>query len=165
MSEDKPLRPEREAIGMRLAEERVAHKLNQDQLASAVGKTRRSVAAWEAGDAMPDADALAGADRVGIDVLYVITGRRGSRLTERQSLLMDITTGMPDKPLTAVLVVAEALGQQAVQRQDTSAPSGGAQMTFNAAVTQAVGRDLQAQHNVLHPAENLPSRPEKASRK
>lgn len=107
--------PGRVAIGHRLAEERVAKRLNQDQLAEAVGKSRRSVAAWEAGDSMPDADSLAVVDRMGIDVLYVITGRRGGVLSEQQSLLVSYTKGMPDDALQVTLQSAKVLGQYAAR--------------------------------------------------
>jgi transcriptional regulator with XRE-family HTH domain len=145
-------------IGNRLAQERDARGLNQEQLAGIVGKSRRSVAAWESGASMPDADALAAADLVGIDVLYVVTGRRGGvPLTAKEQLLVQITRGMPEPAIDAVLHTAQVMGTYAVPK-----PSGraGANMTFNADVAQAVGGDVHAS-NVRFSVAAKPAKPRK----
>lgn len=141
----------RRDIGRRLAEERVGLKLNQDELGNIVGKSRRSIAAWEAGEQTPDADALALADMHGMDVLFVVTGRRGAVLSESQQLLVSYTRNVPEKALDAVLVTARTIGAYASGRDieaaaptaDPSSDGGqGAKMVFNAKVTHAAGRDI-----------------------
>lgn len=152
--------PGRVAIGHRLAEERVAKRLNQDQLAEAVGKSRRSVAAWEAGDSMPDADSLAVADQMGIDVLYVITGRRGGVLSEQQSLLVSYTKGMPDEAMQVTLQSARVLGHYSVGVQQRSDPTVGTvaatqqgskatfHQSFHDKVGQVIDGDMTIQGNL-----------------
>jgi transcriptional regulator with XRE-family HTH domain len=125
-------------IGNRLAEERDARGLNQDQLAGVMGKSRRSVAAWEAGASMPDADALAAADKIGIDVLYVLTGRRGGQLTAKEHLLVSVTHGMPEQAIDAVIHTAQVMGTYAVPGR----PQAGVTMTFESDVQQAVGGNV-----------------------
>lgn len=148
----------RRDIGKRLAEERVGLKLNQDELGNIVGKSRRSIAAWEAGEQTPDADALALADMHGMDVLFVVTGRRGAVLSESQQLLVSYTKNVPKKALDAVLVTARTIGAYAAGRElDEAAPtavqpaddSQGARMVFNAKVTHAAGRDINNKGDVV----------------
>ena len=148
----------RRDIGRRLAEERVGLKLNQDDLAQIVGKSRRSIAAWEAGEQTPDADALALADMHGLDVLFVVTGRRGAVLSESQQLLVSYTRNVPEKALDAVLVTARTIGAYASGREvEEAAPatdqssdgSEAARMVFNAKVTHAAGRDINNNGNVV----------------
>jgi transcriptional regulator with XRE-family HTH domain len=167
MSIDKATDPARAAIGERLAEARAERSMGQRELANAVGKSLRSVASWEAGESMPDADALAAADRVGIDVLYVITGRRGGQLSEQQSLLVSYTSGMPGRAMAATLMTAQVLGEYAVPGRDRPADdsSGRATLNFHGDVTQAIGGNLTAQTNVLHAAEKTAARPQRAPRK
>lgn len=71
---------------------------------------------------MPDADSLAVVDQMGIDVLYVITGRRGGILSEQQSLLVSYTKGMPDDALQVTLQSAKVLGQYATRDLPKSEP-------------------------------------------
>ncbi len=146
-------------IGNRLAQERDACGLNQDQLAGVVGKSRRSVAAWEAGAAMPDADALAMADRIGIDVLYVLTGRRGGKLSIKESQLVRVTHGMPEQAMDAVIHAAEVMGTYAVpgRKPDVS-------MTFEAPVSQAVGGNVSTESIVFQTLENAAAKPQRKPR-
>jgi transcriptional regulator with XRE-family HTH domain len=60
----------------RLREERVRLGVTQDTLATAGGVQRRAQANYEAGERAPDVSYLAGVAKHGVDVLYVITGRR-----------------------------------------------------------------------------------------
>lgn len=48
----------REYMGMRLKALRKARGLNADQLGSAVGKSGKTISAWEVGRGQPDADML-----------------------------------------------------------------------------------------------------------
>ena len=69
-------------IGHRLAEERARLGWSQDELASIADVTRRSVSSWEKGDGpSPNAEALAALHGAGMDVLYVVTGNRETRLS------------------------------------------------------------------------------------
>lgn len=148
-------------IGNRLAQERDACGLNQDQLAGVMGKSRRSVAAWEAGASMPDADALAAADKIGIDVLYVLTGRRGSRLTAKERLLVSVTHGMPEQAIDAVIHTAQVMGTYSVPGR----PQAGVTMTFEAGVQQAIGGNVSTTGITFHAHDNGESKGPKRPRK
>lgn len=71
-----------DSIGRRLRESRDALGLSQTEMAEAVlaggarGATRQTQSNYEKGERMPDAGYLAVAADLGVDVLYVITGRR-----------------------------------------------------------------------------------------
>ncbi len=65
----------REIIGTRLCEERDRLGFNQSDLAKVGGASKRSQIDWEAGKSMPNAEYLALVATVGIDVLYVLTGK------------------------------------------------------------------------------------------
>ncbi|MBO1856834.1 helix-turn-helix transcriptional regulator [Burkholderia cenocepacia] len=63
-------------IGDRLKEERKRLGLSQEAFAVAAGVTRRPYAEWEAGGTSPTAVQLAALAMKGVDVQYVVTGRR-----------------------------------------------------------------------------------------
>jgi len=64
------------SIGTRLKEERERIALSQTTMAEAVGSTRKSQFNYETDSRHPDALYLAALDGIGVDVLYVVTGRR-----------------------------------------------------------------------------------------
>jgi transcriptional regulator with XRE-family HTH domain len=63
-------------LGSRIAEERRDHKLSQQALAELCGVSREIWGRYERGLAMPGSEVLVHAAAAGIDVLYVLTGRR-----------------------------------------------------------------------------------------
>lgn len=63
-------------FGDRLREERIRIDMQQLELADACSVSRRTLSAWENGEATPNAPALAVMAGVGFDVLYVVTGQR-----------------------------------------------------------------------------------------
>jgi len=64
------------SIGARLSGERHRLGLTQEQFAKLGGVQRRAQAHYEAGKRTPDANYLAAISEGGIDVVYVLTGRR-----------------------------------------------------------------------------------------
>lgn len=64
--------------GERLKEERFRIDMQQIDFAEACGVSRGALLKWEKGEAAPNAMALAVMDTLGIDVLYVVTGRRST---------------------------------------------------------------------------------------
>lgn len=79
--------------GGRLKEERFRIDMQQIDFAEACGVSRGALLKWEKGEAAPNATALAVMDDLGIDVLYVVTGRRSSdaesRLVPAEQALLD----------------------------------------------------------------------------
>ncbi len=65
-----------EEIGARLQSERKRLNLNQDQLASIVGVSKRALASYESGSREAGSLLLNLAASAGVDVLYVVTGQR-----------------------------------------------------------------------------------------
>lgn len=63
-------------IGERLKEERERIGLSQTEFAAKAGASKNSQYNYEKGERSPDATYLAAADGMGVDVLYVVTGRR-----------------------------------------------------------------------------------------
>lgn len=63
-------------IGERLKEERERIGLSQTEFAAKAGASKNSQYNYEKGERSPDAAYLAAADEMGVDVLYVVTGRR-----------------------------------------------------------------------------------------
>lgn len=72
------------SIGARLKEERSRLKLNQDEFGEACGVRRRAISTYESGDRTPDAWVLENASKIGVDVTYVITGKRQVEFQPRQ---------------------------------------------------------------------------------
>lgn len=82
-------------IGLRLRGERERLGLTQDALATAVRVSKRALINYEKGERSPDAELLAAAAEVGLDVLYVLTGQRSqpvpavAELRPDQAALLD----------------------------------------------------------------------------
>jgi len=73
----------------RLRSERDALKLTQDAMAARLGIPKRTYCAYEAGETAPSAKLLAALAGRGIDVAYLLTGKRGYTLTSEHSLSED----------------------------------------------------------------------------
>jgi transcriptional regulator with XRE-family HTH domain len=65
----------RAEVGARLRTERRRLGLSQADFAQLATVSRRTQASYEAGDGAPGADYLSALAHVGVDVLYVVTGR------------------------------------------------------------------------------------------
>lgn len=82
------------SIGARLKEERTRIKMNQDEFGKACGVRRRAISTYENGERTPDAGVLESADKIGVDVTYVITGKRQNEFTpQHEELDVDILEG------------------------------------------------------------------------
>lgn len=79
-------------IGSRLVAERNRLGMSQTDLRNRMGVGKNTQVNYESGKSAPDALYLAALDRLGFDVLYIITGDRatGSQLSEQQQNLIDI---------------------------------------------------------------------------
>lgn len=75
-----------EFISQRLLEERLRLGLNKSQMAERGGVAQPTYLRYESGERSPDGDFLSAIDKAGVDVLYVLTGRR-SRPIAPQELL------------------------------------------------------------------------------
>jgi transcriptional regulator with XRE-family HTH domain len=69
-------------VGDRLREERERLCLNQTDFAQKGSVTRRSQSHYETGKRSPDAEYLAAISEIGVDVLYVLTGKRAVKNDE-----------------------------------------------------------------------------------
>jgi transcriptional regulator with XRE-family HTH domain len=133
-------------IGERLREERVRLGLSQTQFAALGSASKRSQVVWESGPAAdgkevtPTAGFLAEVAKVGVDVSYVITGRRTVALVD----------ALPprEKVLLENYRAASAEGKRAIERtamleaQGASTTRDGAQtVTGNGNVV--AGRDIR----------------------
>lgn len=78
-------------IGMRIKEERERLALTQPVFAEAAGAKKRTLIDWEKGVSSPTAVQLSALARLGVDVMYVLTGQRSqeSVLSQREAALLD----------------------------------------------------------------------------
>ncbi|HQS03160.1 MAG TPA: helix-turn-helix transcriptional regulator [Halothiobacillus sp.] len=77
-------------IGARLKEERTRLRLSQSDIAERLGASRRSVIDWEKGGATPNAENISELNDYGVDVLYILTGRREAEaLSTEEKLLIE----------------------------------------------------------------------------
>lgn len=80
------------SIFLRLREERERLGLTQEAFGSIGGVLKRAVINYEKGERFPDVSFLAGVANAGADVLYIVTGKRGSEsegvLTAAESTLL-----------------------------------------------------------------------------
>ncbi|MFT0531622.1 helix-turn-helix domain-containing protein [Castellaniella hirudinis] len=89
-------------IGMRLREERERLGYAQPAFAEIAGSKKRTLIDWEKGVSSPTAVQLAELAKVGVDVLYVLTGKRSNRATshdldsdKQPTPNPSLTTGLP----------------------------------------------------------------------
>ena len=104
-------------IGERLREERTRLGLSQTDLASTGGVGKTTQINYEKCERSPDAAYLAAAAAVGVDVLYVLTGRRtpvaADALAEDEAELLDNYRKLAEKDRTAVQSVTLAMARMA----------------------------------------------------
>lgn len=80
-------------IGERIRNERKRLGHNQDEFCSAVGVSRKTQSHYESDKHSPDTNYLTEASRIGVDIGYVITGRRSvtlDDLVELQQCLFEV---------------------------------------------------------------------------
>lgn len=126
-------------IGLRLKEERERLNLSQTALAEIGGKKKLAQLKYEQGESSPTAAYLEAVRRVGIDVLYVVTGERTSQhLEPDERELLNLFRAAP------LAVKAAAIG--ALNGGVQAAPSRGKQVTIavmaNGSGAQAAGRNI-----------------------
>lgn len=78
----------REEIGLRLKEEREKLKLNQEVMGKIGGVRKQAQLKYENGASCPSADYLAEVGKIGIDILYVVSGERSQVAINEEELLL-----------------------------------------------------------------------------
>ncbi|HCI1904150.1 TPA: helix-turn-helix transcriptional regulator [Pseudomonas aeruginosa] len=100
-------------IGERLKEERARLGFNQGDFAALGGVAKTSQFNYEKGERSPDAEYLAAVSKAGVDVLYVVTGRRlPAELEALSSAELDLLRffkGMSPEDRTSFLRVAKGM--------------------------------------------------------
>lgn len=76
-------------IGVRLKEERVRMGISQEDFAALAGVQRRAQGSYERDQRTPDAAYLAAAAGHGVDVQYVLTGRRAREVDDALAIYGD----------------------------------------------------------------------------
>ncbi|EJG5923821.1 helix-turn-helix transcriptional regulator [Salmonella enterica] len=103
--------------GERLKEERKRLGFSQTDFAQMVGASYKSQLRWEKDESSPGADALGLWAEVGLDVLYVVTGRRSQissdipKMSPEKQALVDAYDGMSADDRKTLLRVGESLSQ------------------------------------------------------
>jgi transcriptional regulator with XRE-family HTH domain len=101
-------------FGGRFREERRRLGLNQQEIADAAGLSKRAMGTYERGVRSPDAELLMRLIDLGMDVYYVLTGKRmGTRLDldpMQRSLLDDFERCSPEQQVELVKYAALVAG-------------------------------------------------------
>ncbi|WP_036559283.1 helix-turn-helix domain-containing protein [Oligella urethralis] len=110
-------------IGNRIKEERDRLGFSQITFAGVAEATRNSQLNWEKGTAFPNAAVLAAWSKIGVDVLYIVTGVRSvdiaSKLTSDEDVLLNAYRAAPVSVRNSALAVLLS-GGQAPEGVDTS---------------------------------------------
>lgn len=105
-------------IGGRLKEERVRLSRTQTEFAEIGGCSKNTQLNYEKEDRSPDANYLSAIARIGVDIMYVLSGQRSeSSLSTTEQTLIDLFRSAPG------MLQAAALG--ALQAGLTSGTTGG----------------------------------------
>nr|WP_268894471.1 helix-turn-helix domain-containing protein [Pseudomonas asturiensis] len=107
------------SVGDRLREERVRLSLNQEDLAQAGGVNRNTQGSYERGVRAPDTGYLTGVSELGIDIVYILTGRKsaGDTLSETEARIIDQYRMIPDFDQQAVCRFLQAMADDARAKQ------------------------------------------------
>lgn len=99
--------------GDRLRAERLRLQVSQIDMAEQCQVSRKTLLAWEKGEQTPNGAAFAVMDRLGVDVLFVITGRSsgdtGNTLAPSERELLAVWRASSAKGRAALAAMAEAL--------------------------------------------------------
>ena len=122
-------------LGERLKEERQKLRLTQEEFANKTGGTGKSQGNYERDLRSPSAEYLLSADSLGVDILYVLTGRRAGEpvndLNPSEQALLSMYRNATQAIQAAVMGILA-----------TGALPGGTTVTASAQYSQAAGRDL-----------------------
>lgn len=108
------------SLGERLKEERKRLGYNQSDFAELVGSSYKSQLRWEKDESSPSADALNIWASIGLDVLYVVTGKRNGdslfrplipKMSHEKQELIDAFDNMTPEQRRAILEVGKVLVQ------------------------------------------------------
>lgn len=96
-------------IGARLKEERLRVGIKQADLAAQIGIAKKSQTNYELGHSSPSADYLAAIADTGIDIQYVLTGRRAAPIAgDEAELLARYREAAPELRAAALRVLGVA---------------------------------------------------------
>lgn len=106
------------SIGTRLKSERTRLEMSQEAFSKAAGVSKRALIEWEKGATFPSAGVLEALSGIGVDILYVVTGRRegaaqGMSQASANSLLASVEemleagTSPPDDVADELVAIAE----------------------------------------------------------
>jgi transcriptional regulator with XRE-family HTH domain len=116
-------------IGSRLREERERLKLTQRAFGEFGGVEPNAQGKYESGERAPKADYLAAVAAQGVDVLYVLTGRREPVAVDRhdagESHLLEAYRALPQAARNALVMLAGSVVELAApQRSKSKQPFG-----------------------------------------
>lgn len=101
------------SFGERLRSERLRIGMQQLELAEACAVARKTLSVWEKGEQTPNAAILSRMAEAGMDVLYVVTGRRAGHsettLAPAERALLQAWRDSNEKGRAALEAVAEVL--------------------------------------------------------
>lgn len=104
-------------IGDRLKEERQRLGLNQSDFAAFAGVAKNSQLNYEKGERSPDAGYLAAIAEKGVDVLYVVTGKRtpaaADAISEAEADLLEHFRTLPEGEQGYTRTMIAALAEKA----------------------------------------------------
>ena len=110
-------------VGARLRSERKRLGYNQDVMATTGGVTRNSQVSYESGKRAFDANYLISLASSGVDVGYIVTGRReGMTLTEEAHELLDCFYALAAEDQAAVLRMVRTMAGKTMPSQRLHAP-------------------------------------------
>lgn len=132
-------------LGNRLREERDRVGMTQPVFAEAAGAKKRTLIDWEKGVSSPTATQLEALAEIGVDVLYVLTGRRAPAANglgvSEPGTVGHLT--LPELGLIKGWRQLDAKGRQAVLAMIEALAKPAPSQVFNGPVENLAGRDVK----------------------
>ena len=133
------------SIGERLREERVRLSLSQELMGESAGVRKQAQLKYEKGERHPDAAYLERLAAIGVDVLYVLTGRRAPAgngyAAAEPGPVGDLS--LPELGLIKGFRGLDAKGRQAVLAMIEALAKPAPSQVFNGPVENIAGRDVR----------------------
>ncbi|WP_374439096.1 helix-turn-helix domain-containing protein [Pseudomonas panipatensis] len=101
------------SLGERLLEERVRLAMTQEDFGALAGVTRKTQRLYESGERVPDANYLAAVADAGVDLLYVVAGRRAEL---RSNATLPVAGDINTDRLARIVEMLETFARSAGKR-------------------------------------------------
>lgn len=133
-----------EAFSRRLRDARIDLRLDQIAFAALGGVKKNSQVNYEAGRTAPGVDYLLRLEEHGVDIGYVLTGRRvQTGFDINQGFIVELFSKLSDREREAVMLMLMTLAGQSISTEELAAQAREARMTLQSTRLSFKGKEAE----------------------